>query len=185
MIKKIKGKIDEIEKKYIILDVAGIGYEIFLGPEILTFSLGAEKSFYTHLAIRENSWQIYGFSTIQELLVFELLLGISGVGPKAARGILDITTPESLKRAVVTGNSDELTKVSGIGKKNADKIILELRNKIEKLNIKDSGNIDIEVYETLGELGFERSKIREALEDVKSEKIDEKIKEALKILSKK
>jgi Holliday junction DNA helicase RuvA len=118
--------------------------------------------------------------------MFELLISISGIGPKVGLSIMDVTTPESLKRAVISENTDELTKVSGIGKKNAQKIIIELKNKIDKIQVdnEDKG-FDIEFYETLEALGFSSGDIREALKELEDVDGDDKLKQALKILGQK
>ena len=189
MIKKLKGSIDFIKDDFIILDVQSVGYQVFLGSKVLEYSLNQEIELFIHSAIRESSWDLYGFEGFNELTVFEMLLTISGVGPKAAMGIMDVTTPASLKKAVLTENRDSLTKVSGIGSKVASKIILELKNKIEKVDIKESDSeFDLEIYETLESLGFSRDETRKALKEISANNTasttEEKIKSALKTLGK-
>ena len=162
---------------------AALYYKIFVGAKALELKGGQNISFYTYLAVRENSMELFGFLTFVDLQLFELLISISGIGPKVGLSIMDLTTPESLKRAVISEQTDELTKVSGIGKKIAQKIIIELKDKIEKIEIsskKDSD--DIEIYETLEALGFDRHEIRKTLSKLKSKNTDGKIKEALRIL---
>ena len=183
MINSIKGKIILVKENYIVLESYGIGYKIFVGSLALELKEGQEFFLWTYQVVRENALELFGFKTFTDLEVFELLIGISGIGPKVALSIMDVTTPESLKRAVISENTDELTKVSGIGKKNAQKIILELRNKIEKIEMISEGeNFDIEIYETLEALGFARNDIREVLKELDDVEGDEKIKKALKIL---
>ncbi len=182
MIASLNGKITLIKDNYLILDVNGLGYKVFVGSVVVELREKENIFLYTHLAVRENSLELFGFNNFTKLQLFELLISISGIGPKAGISILDITTPESLKRAVISGNTEELTKVSGIGKKIAGKIILELQNKIEKIETLKSENYDIEVYETLERLGFNRNLIRQTLTQLQSKTTDEKIKEALKLL---
>ena len=185
MISSLTGKIKLIEENFIILDVAGVGYKIFTNTFDLNKKLNEELFLYTYLAVRENSLDLFGFKTYVNLQLFELLITISGIGPKVALSIMNLTTPESLKRAVVSNNIEELTKISGIGKRNAKKIILELQNKIEKIEISTKEKpYDIEVYETLESLGFDRSRIREILPKLESKNTDGKIREALKLLAK-
>ena len=138
-----------------------VGYKLFVGARAIELKERHDISFYTYLAVRENSMELFGFLTFVDLQLFELLISISGIGPKVGLSIMDLTTPESLKRAVISEQTDELTKVSGIGKKIAQKIILELKNKIEKIEIASTENSDdIEIYETLEALGFDRHEIR-------------------------
>lgn len=185
MISSLDGQINLIQDNFIVLTVNNVGYKIFIGSKTTEIKKGENIFLYTYLSVRENSLELFGFSDFIKLQVFELLISVSGIGPKVGLSILDLTTPKSLKRAVISENTDELTKVSGIGKKMAQKIILELKNKIEKINIsKDNEQIfnDIEIYETLESLGFDRQKIRQTLPQLRAETTAEKIKEALKIL---
>lgn len=185
MISSLTGKINLTKENFIILDVAGVGYKIFVGAKALDLKEGQSISLYTYLAVRENSMELFGFLTFIDLQLFELLISISGIGPKVGLSIMDLTTPESLKRAVISEQTDELIKVSGIGKKIAQKIILELKNKIEKIDIASTEDSDdIEIYETLEALGFDRYEIRKTLSKLKSKNTDEKIKEALRVLGK-
>ena len=183
MISSLEGKINLIKDNFIILNVHGIGYKVFIGTSTIEMQEGQDIFLYTYLAVRENSMELFGFTNFIKLQIFELLISISGIGPKVGISIMDITTPENLKRAVISGNTDELTKVSGIGKKIAGKIILELKNKIEKIEISETENsYDIEIYETLEALGFDRNSIRKTISQLQSKTTDEKIKEALQIL---
>jgi len=186
MINSISGKIILVKNNYIVVESHGVGYKIFVGSYTLELKEGHEIFLWTSQIVRETSLELFGFKTFTELEIFELLIGISGIGPKVALSIMDVTTPASLKRAVISENTDELTKVSGIGKKNAQKIILELRNKIEKIDlIVEENNFNVEVYETLEALGFVRNDIRETLKELADFQGDDKIKEALKILGRK
>ena len=184
MFYSIKGKIILIKNDFVVVETAGIGYKIFVGSLTLELKNNAEIFLYIYQSVRENSLDLFGFKTEAELSLFELLISISGIGPKVALGILSVTTPASLKRAVISENTDELTKVSGIGPKVAKKIILELHNKVDKIEIENSeeNDFDLETYETLEALGFSRSEIREALKEISETNPDNKIREALKVL---
>jgi len=194
MIRTLKGTIIFSDESYIILETSsGIGYRIFTTN---TFSFesdleNTESFFYTHTSVRETSINLYGFQTISELNFFELLISVSGVGPKAGINILSNSSPSSIKQSIISGDTFELTKASGIGKRIAEKIILELKNKINKIKLdsKDDivDNFDIEIYDTLENMGFTKNQIRNTLENLPKKKLstEEKIKESLKLLAKK
>ena len=184
MIYSLNGQIILIKNDFVVVDVASIGYKVFVGSLALELKNKQNIFLYTYQAVRENALDLFGFKTEAELSLFELLISISGIGPKVALGILSVTTPASLKRAVISENTDELTKVSGIGKKNAQKIIIELANKVDKIEIENENNddFDLETYETLEALGFDRGQIRTALSEITATDAGEKIKQALKIL---
>ena len=189
MIAHIKGNIIHIADKFVIIEANGIGYKVFLPADtILRCKEEEEKSFWTYLAVRENSLDLYGFETKEENSFFELLLDVSGIGPKSALSILNVAPVETLKRAIATGDTSYLNKVSGIGKKTAEKIIIELRDKLQSYknedgvkSLRDEGDI----IEALKALGYSQSEAREALKKVGVEKegTNAKIKEALRILN--
>ncbi len=181
MLNSIKGTVIFTDTNYIILENNGLGYKIFTGILTLELKEGDEIFLWTYQVVRENALDLYGFKTFNELQFFELLISISGIGPKVALSILSVSSPQSLKHAIENNNTDELTKVSGIGKKNASKIIIELQNKVDKLNIKTKdSNYDLEVYETLEALGFSRNEIQEAVKNTTGTTTKEKIQQALK-----
>ena len=131
MIGHIAGEVFAIRPGYAIIDVRGVGYKAFLSKESLAgMRLGDSVSLWTHLVVREDAQDLYAFKNEEGLRFFELLQTVSGIGPKSALSILDIATIETLRSAISTGRSEYLTKVSGIGKKTAEKIVLELRDKV-------------------------------------------------------
>lgn len=189
MIAKIKGKIAYLRDKYVVVDVAGVGYKVF----VTEFTFGkiagkAEVELYTHTYVREDSLDLYGFLTLDELEMFELLISISGIGPKAGIGILSIAEPKTIRTAVISGDSSILTRVSGVGKKTAERVILELKNRIAELPGEDQGTakVDSEAIEALISLGYTNTQAREALKSVpeKVKDVSERVKEALKRLGK-
>ena len=186
MIYTLNGKITLIKDNFTVVEVAGVGYKVFVGSLSLELRNNTDVFLYTYQAVRENALDLFGFKAVAELQLFELLISISGIGPKVALAIMSVTTPASLKRAVISENTDELTKVSGIGKKNAQKIIIELANKVDKIEVDIEGNedFDLETYETLEALGFDRTQIRLALSEIDENSTEGKIKQALKILGK-
>lgn len=174
---------------YLVLDVSGIGYKIFAtGNTIKKIADDGLIDLWVHTAIRENSHDLYGFLNREELSFFELLISISGIGPKTALGILNVANIESIKQAVRSSNAGHLTTISGIGKKNAEKIVLELSGKlgigggIGSENLKEEGD----AIEALSSLGYTQKEAREALRQIPSEisGTSERVKYALKILGK-
>ena len=184
MIGSIKGKIILKRDKFIIVEVGGIGYKINASPDtLLKIKIGEEVHLFTHLHVREDAQDLYGFLEYGELEFFEMLIGVSGIGPKGALAILSVAPIETLKRAISTQDISYLTKISGIGRTTAEKIVLELREKVgeEKEGVSLQGEID--VLEALKSLGYSQMEAREALKKVSTEKdTGKKIKEALKIL---
>ena len=133
MIAQLNGEIASINGNTIVLLVGGVGYKVNTTLETIKKvkeSGSPTISIKTHLAVRETSLDLYGFLRNEELEFFEMLISVSGIGPKSAVAILNVADVETLKTAVSTGESSYLTKVSGIGKKNAEKIIIELRDKL-------------------------------------------------------
>lgn len=189
MIAKIKGEIAFLRDHYIVVDVAGVGYKVFVSDFAMGKISGNTKiELFTHTYVREDTLSLYGFLTLEELEMFELLISISGIGPKAAIGILSIAEPKTIQTAVLSGDSSILTRVSGVGKKTAERVILELKNRIAELsgNDQEMARADSETIEALISLGYSASQAREALkavpENVKD--ISERVREALKRLGK-
>ena len=113
MIARIEGIIVHIAEKFIIVDVSGVGYKLYITTETLSSSgLGEHSSFWVHTAVRENSIDLYGFKSMNEMSFFELLLDVSGIGPRSALSILAIAPIDTLKRAIATGDTGYLNKVS-------------------------------------------------------------------------
>lgn len=185
MIGMLRGNVVFSDLKHIILDVSGVGYKVFTNTGNLGNMKGKNLELWTYLAVRENSLDLYGFTTKEELDFFELLISVSGIGPKSALGILSIASLSNLKHAIATGDTGHLTKVSGIGKKNAEKIVIELRDKMEEMELSEyyiSGDVD--ALEALKSLGYGEKESREALKKVSDAKdTGDKVKKALKLLS--
>lgn len=188
MIRRISGSIVLRDGTSIVVDVHGVGYRIFVSPHTLFEMSGADDvSVWTYHAIRENAADLYGFKTLEELSFFELLLSVSGIGPKSALAILGIASLGELKRAIRENNPAYLTKVSGIGRKNAEKIVLELKDKLgsisEEVSVSTSEG-DIEVLEALEALGYPMHIARNALRNIPKDVLEtpDRIKHALKQL---
>lgn len=184
MIGYLKGTLIHQDLKSVIIDVNGVGYKIYTNTALLESKISKPLEFWTYLAVRENALDLYGFVSKEELSFFELLITVSGIGPKSAMGILTIASVSNLRNAIITGDTSHLIKVSGIGKKNAEKIVIELKDKLGHLAGEVIISGDVDVIEALKTLGYGEREAREALKKVTDVKdTSEKIKKALKLLS--
>jgi len=187
MIRRLSGRIIFHDESEVVIDVHGVGYSVAVSPNTLLELEGVEEvSLWTYLAVRENALDLYGFKTREELRFFELLLTISGIGPKSALGILSIASLQELSRAIRENNPAYLTKVSGVGKKSAEKIVLELRDKIGDFEetIGEISSGDVEAIEALESLGYPTYIARDMLKDVSPDirETSERVRAVLKKL---
>ena len=127
----IKGYIDEIASDYVVVDNHGVGWQIFVPASVLNRGVnpGDEVKLYTYLSVSENAMALYGFFTRDDLAVFKMLLNVSGIGPKGALGVLSALSADDLRFAVLADDAAAISKAPGIGKKTAQKLILELKDK--------------------------------------------------------
>ncbi len=189
MIYSIKGKIEKITNEFLVINVNGIGYQVFAPKSLLEKAEKGKKiKVFTFPVIRENNntFELYGFKDNKTLKFFKLLKSVSRIGPKSSLNILSLASISHLEQAILNENIDILTKVSGIGKKTAKRITLELKGKLDKAK-KDSFNKDdILVVEALKKMGYSTSEIRKAIKKVpdKVSETQKRVKKALKILSK-
>ena len=131
MIAHLKGTIEEKYGNFLTLDVHGVGYELTVSaPDFDATNLGEEKKFYTYHAIRENSEDLYGFTSLAAKKLFELLIGVQGIGPKAAISILSLAEAETVRNAIANADAAFVSKASGVGKKSAERVIVDLRDKV-------------------------------------------------------
>lgn len=190
MIATLEGKITATEQASIIVSVNGIGYRVYLMKDaLLSCTEGKDIFLWIYHAVRENDEELFGFLEKKEYEFFELLTSISGVGPRTALNILTIAPPQTLQKAITSGNSSYLTKVSGIGKKSAEKIVLELSDKIKNVQNEEEGSSleeDADAVLGLQSLGYSPHDARGALKNVPDDitGASERIKEALKFLGK-
>lgn len=190
MIAYLKGTILNKRKNYLIVEAGGVGYQAFVPPTLYAEVVTTHQiELYIHDHIKEDARDLYGFKTLDELEMFELLLSISGVGPKSALGIMAIANVEELKTSIASGDTAMLNKVSGIGKKTAERIVLELREKIATINFDlapagQGGTVSAQSDEidALMALGYSLQQAREALKNIDPSitKSGERIREALK-----
>ncbi len=195
MISKLTGTIDSIDDKKIILDVHGVGYRVFATGDTmhaLSSKMATQEtiSLHIHSVIREDAFDLYGFVSPHELHVFELLISVSGIGPKTALGVLSVISAENLQKALQHEDVSALTKVAGIGKKIAEKIILELKDKIDTLGSYEhtentAPNTHSDALDALTALGYSLPDARNALKkiDPNLETTASKVRAALKLLS--
>lgn len=189
MIGHLEGVVKKVGAGYAIISAGGVGYKVALTREaLLSIHNGKTASVWTHLAVRENALDLYGFSSEEELRVFELLLTVSGIGPKSALAVVDVASVATLRSAISQGNAGYLTTVSGIGKKTAEKIVLELKDKIGTAVGGESQALrgDEEALEAMRSLGYSQAEAREALRKVPQtiEGTNDRLREALKLLGK-
>lgn len=188
MIAYIKGKIERKEEDFVVIETADIGYKVFCSMNTLEkFSGGEEVKLLTHLYLKEGIMDLYGFLTSKERELFKTLLGISGIGPKAALSITSIGSEEQLKKAIEIQDQKFFEGVKGLGKKKIQKIILELTGKFKEIvKAKLIDEPKDEAITALISLGFSSSAAKEALSQVPKEIQDtrERIQQALKISGK-
>ncbi len=187
MISCLSGNIVFRGSDFILLEVHDIGYKIFLSAKTLSklSKTSASHKFYTHLRLREDSADLYGFISYEELILFETLNNISGIGPKTALILSSVGSLGALQESIEKEPEALLKDIKGVGAKKMQKIILEVSGKIKKLNtVKENGKND-EALSALTSLGFSRKRADDALASVPPDisNTDKRIKEALKILS--
>jgi len=189
MIGRLRGVVAEKRGERVLLDVAGVGYEIAVPPRALIElpGIGEEAVVHTHLHVREDAMALFGFSSEDQRDLFRVLLGVSGVGPKVALAILATMSPDDLRRAVVTEDAAALTAVPGIGKRSAQKLMLELRPKLElpDAELAPSNSPLAEVRAALEGLGYQSEEIRGAMADLPAtEEVGDLLRHALQQLGK-
>ncbi len=188
MIASLQGKVTHTDARYVILDVNGVGYKVFVTDDSLhILKKDTEITMWTYMAVRENSMDLYGFLNKKDKDFFELLIGVSGIGPKSALSILSLVSSDTLAGAIRSGSTAHLVKVSGIGRKTAEKIVLELKDKMGGITSEETTigmSSDIDAIEALKALGYEADDAREALKktDPNISDIGAKVKAALKML---
>lgn len=189
MIAHIKGKIAEKFNNSVIVDVNGVGYEVALTSlDFEDTNLDEERKFYTYHKISETSEDLYGFSTLAAKKIFELLISVNGVGPKAGMAILSLAAPEEVRNAIANADVAFVSKAAGVGKKSAERVIVDLRDKVGVPSHYGATEIigakveeHDEALDALMALGFPLKEATEALSNVdKNLPTEQRVKEALK-----
>lgn len=189
MVYSVEGKLAAKSDNFAVIDVGGLGLKIFANERTLQAlpAAGESVKLFSHLHVREDALDLYGFLTAEELEFFELLISVSGVGPKSAMSILNIAELKQLAAAIKENRPDLLTRASGIGRKTAERIVLELKTRVESEHAGSAVrkmDADVDLVETLAGLGYKRDQAKSALSrvDEKVMNIEERLKAALKIL---
>ncbi len=193
----VKGEVAHIAPYLAVIDCGGVGYACRTTQNTLSYlKQGQQAKLYTYLNVREDAMELYGFYSESELGCFQMLLGVSGVGPKAALAMLSATTPEGLAASVITGDERALTAAQGVGKKIAQRVILELKDKLAKGQLPTAGgesyggsgvtvipqNKASEAAAALAVLGYSAQEVALALKgvDLESLTLEEIVRQALK-----
>lgn len=191
MIAHISGTITEKFANSVIVDVNGVGYELVISqPDTDRINLNEQIKFYTYHAVRENSEELYGFSSLAAKKLFEMLISVNGIGPKAAMSILSLAAPEEVRNAIANDDAAFISKASGVGKKSAERVIVDLRDKVgtpshygrttEPLAFSPRGPED-EALDALIALGFPLKEATAALAGVDPNlSVEERVREALR-----
>lgn len=198
MFSYISGKVAEKGANYVVVDVNGVGFKIFTSTNTLqdtSVIQGEIATLYTYMYIKEGIMDLYGFSEREELRLFELLISVSGVGAKGAVAVLSVASPSKLALSIVSGDVDTIKKASGIGTKTAQRISLELKDKIKNENITESGGVTEvisvsdssargEAVNALMVLGYSKAEAEKAVSktDAAISDVEQIIKQALKNL---
>ncbi len=190
MIAHIKGQIAEKFESSVIVDVHGVGYELTItAPDFDKVNLNDEVKFYTYHSIRENSEELYGFLSLAAKKLFELLISVQGIGPKAGISILSLAAPEEVRNAIANADAAFVSKASGVGKKSAERVIVDLRDKVgipshygaTEIVQKSTQNEPDEALDALIALGFPLKEATAALEGIDPAlSLEDRIKMALK-----
>ncbi|MBN1250428.1 MAG: Holliday junction branch migration protein RuvA [Anaerolineae bacterium] len=186
MISQLTGKIAAVEDGFVVLDVGGVGFGVFV-PMNMVVRAGEQAILYTSLQVRETELTLYGFAEPDDKALFELLLSVSGVGPKAALSLMSTLASETLRRAIVNGQPEVLARAPGVGRKTGEAIVLHLKDKISRyagVTVQVSED-DADVIAALTALGFSIVEAQRALQQLPREgsmTLDEKIRQALTYL---
>jgi len=188
VIGSVRGPVTHVGQDSALVEVAGIGYRIVAGPALLAkLRIGREASVFTHHLVREDQEALFGFATMEELTFFELLMTVSQVGPRLALAITAAHAVTKLQLAIVTDDPDTFTGVSGVGRKTAQRIILELKEKVHAAGMAAGGasSTDSDVVAALESLGYSASEARRAASAVAGTagELDVRIKAALQELA--
>ena len=160
----LEGELTELFDDRAILTLGGIAYELWIPSRHIAYPLGSHVRFYTTFIVREQSHTLYGFETRNEKELFETLIGLSGIGPKTALHILSKLSPHDFQEAILMGNITLLSKTPGIGKKTAEKLLLEMKDKLKHIPFEKSSSLVQDALSVLMNLGYTPLKAKEAID---------------------
>jgi Holliday junction DNA helicase RuvA len=182
MISYLKGAILEKGLTYIILENGGVGYKVFVTPEALEGNIGDAVALFTYHKVSDDGQSLFGLKDFAALQFFELLITVSGVGPKAALAILSAAPVDAVRQAIGNQDTAAFTRIAGIGTKTAEKIIVELKSKVGPGG--SSAGAGSEIFDALLALGYNQKEVREVINKIDSAKPQgEQLKQALKMLA--
>lgn len=192
MIGSLNGTVELRDDPYLLINVSGVGYKVLAATDVLSKinGMGEAIKLFTYTHVRDDALELYGFSTRDDLKLFESLLSVSGIGPKTAMSVFAIGTSDEIKSAIAQSNVSFFTSVPRLGKKNAQKIIIELKGKIGSIKELDLTGDELkdheQVIEVLKTFGFSGREATEATRSIKGqgETTEEKVRLALKYLGK-
>lgn len=185
MIAYLKGKILQKTSQFIILENGGVGYKIFCTPDSLEKNIGTEIELFIYHKSGDDGQTLFGVQDFESLAFFELLISVTGVGPKMALTIISSSKLDILQQAIINADSDIFTRMSGVGKKTAERIILELKNKLTGGVLASASSPSSDLFDALISLGYNPREVRDVVNKVDSS-LDTatQIKEALKMITK-
>lgn len=199
MIEFINGELVELGSDYVVVETGGLGYRLLIPSstrdELGELDLGESVRLFTHLQVREDGFELYGFASAEERELFRLLLAVSGVGPRVALQVLSAMPPVRFRQVVLHGRTEELCQIRGIGRKTAERLILELKERLPQVPLgeeaavvrSDSDEEEMAFQALTRSLGFSAAEARRALEKVKADHkgrlpTEEMIKRALELI---
>lgn len=200
MLYNIRGKLTVSDVNFIVVECGGVGFKCFttLNTVKNIGRIGDEVNVFTYLSVREDAMDLYGFATLDELNAFKLLISVSGIGPKAAAAILSELAPDRLAVCIASGDAKAITRAQGVGKKTAERVVLELKDKMGSIAVGDASDVvssvasvgessnSAEAVEALVALGYSQSDAAVVVGSMdKSLSVDEMIRNGLKQLAKK
>ena len=184
MIAQLTGTVVDIDGHSIIIDVAGVGYGLIVSLETISnITQSSSQTLYVYEHIREQEHSLYGFTSKDDKKLFEQLLGVNGIGPKAAQALFDISATDILKSEIAKGNYQFLTQATGVGKKAAERVVLDLQDKVGGYvvnNSESSFTQQDEALEGLLMLGYTKDQAQQMLDKVEASTTEERIKLALR-----
>ena len=200
MISYLKGTLAGVEEDKVIVDVGGVGYGVYMSGQAMGRlpAIGSEVKLHTYLNVKEDAMQLYGFLTRDDLSVFKLVIGVNGIGPKGGLGVLSALSPDDLRFAVLANAVKAICAAPGIGKKTAEKLILELRDKLKfedalehiasevTVGMEVNGQIQSEAVQALVALGYGSTEALKAVRKVEADEtmeVEDVLKLALKHMS--
>ena len=188
MIGYLRGKVLESSPEHLLLDVGGVGYQLAIPlstfSEIDRADASASLGLYVHTHVREGAIELFGFWTLRERLIFEALIGVSGIGPKLARVALSGMAPDDIVTAIAGGNAPRLATIPGIGKKTAERMVVELKDRMASLAAElpeRASSTEDDLLPALVTLGYKRSEAEQALAAAREEQPDAAFQDLLRL----